>query len=72
MADAIAEHSMCHPGRPRTNESVTKKLPFPQGLGQKGSPAFEDFHRAKSLGLRFCYKCSNKVNIIGVLLVFRL
>ena len=35
----IAEHSMCHPGRPG-----------PQGLSQDGSPGFDDFQRAKSPG----------------------
>ena len=38
---AMAEHSMCHPGRPG-----------PQGLGQVGSPGFDAFHSAKSSGSR--------------------
>ena len=33
---------MCQPG-----------LPLPQGLGQDGSPGFDAFHRAKSIGLSF-------------------
>src|SRR2546428_859659 len=37
----MAEHSMCHPGRPG-----------PHGLGHAGSPGLEDFHSAKSIGLR--------------------
>ena len=37
MADAITEHSMCHPGRP-----------CPHGEGQDGSPGFDVFQRAKS------------------------
>ncbi len=41
-SEAMAEHSMCQPGRPG-----------PQGEGQAGSPGFEAFHSAKSLGLRF-------------------
>lgn len=39
---AIAEHSMCHPGRP-----------FPQGDSQNGSPGFTAFHKTKSSG--FCF-----------------
>ena len=39
---AIAEHSMCQPGRPG-----------PQGLGQDGSPGFAAFQSAKSRGSRF-------------------
>lgn len=39
MAEAITEHSMCQPGRP-----------LPQGLSHDGSPGFEDFHSAKSVG----------------------
>src|SRR6185436_7662337 len=35
----IAEHSMCHPGRPG-----------PHGLGQEGSPGLADFQSAKSSG----------------------
>ncbi len=38
----IAEHSMCHPGRPG-----------PQGLSHAGSPGFEAFHSAKSSGSAF-------------------
>ncbi|SKF62227.1 Uncharacterised protein [Mycobacteroides abscessus subsp. abscessus] len=41
---AMAEHSMCHPGRPR-----------PQGLGhdaEYGSPSLWPFHSAKSRGSR--------------------
>lgn len=43
----MAEHSMCHPGRP-----------LPQGHGQDGSPGLEAFHRAKSLGDRFSLRRS--------------
>ena len=39
---AIAEHSMCQPGRPG-----------PQGLSQCGSPGFAPFQRAKSRGSSF-------------------
>ena len=35
----IAEHSMCHPGRPR-----------PHGLSHCGSSGFAAFHRTKSIG----------------------
>jgi hypothetical protein len=42
IALAIAEHSMCQPGRP-----------FPHGDSQEGSPTFEAFHKAKSAGDRF-------------------
>lgn len=38
---AIAEHSICQPGRPG-----------PQGEGQEGSPGLEAFHNAKSSGDR--------------------
>ncbi len=38
---AMAEHSMCQPGRPR-----------PHGLSQEGSPGLADFQRAKSRGSR--------------------
>ena len=38
----IAEHSMCHPGRP-----------WPQGDSQVGSFGFAVFHRAKSAGFFF-------------------
>ena len=37
MADAITEHSICHPGRP-----------WPHGDDQKGSPGLDAFHSAKS------------------------
>ncbi len=37
----MAEHSICHPGRPG-----------PQGLSHFGSPGLAAFHKAKSLGLR--------------------
>lgn len=37
--DAMAEHSMCQPGRPG-----------PHGLGQLGSPGCDAFQRAKSSG----------------------
>src|SRR2546423_13674756 len=37
----MAEHSMCHPGRP-----------LPQGESHAGSPALADFHNAKSAALR--------------------
>ncbi len=39
---AMAEHSMCQPGRPG-----------PHGLGQDGSPGLAAFHSAKSRGSRF-------------------
>ena len=39
VALAIAEHSMCQPGRPG-----------PQGLGQLGSPGLLAFQTAKSAG----------------------
>src|SRR5438270_8299142 len=38
----IAEHSMCHPGRPG-----------PHGDSHCGSPGLAAFHSAKSAGLRF-------------------
>jgi hypothetical protein len=47
IALAITEHSMCQPGRP-----------FPQGLGQEGSPGFEAFHTAKSEA----WRCSRDVD----------
>lgn len=37
MADAITEHSICHPGRPS-----------PHGDDQTGSPGLDAFHNAKS------------------------
>jgi len=43
-AELIAEHSMCHPGRP-----------CPHGLSQYGSPLLEAFQRAKSDGERFSF-----------------
>ena len=42
MEPAIAEHSMCHPGRP-----------LPHGESHDGSPGFDIFHKAKSVSLRF-------------------
>jgi len=39
---AIAEHSMCQPGRP-----------VPHGDSQKGSPGFDAFQSAKSLSFFF-------------------
>lgn len=36
---AIAEHSICQPG-----------LPSPHGESQNGSPGFDFFHNAKSVG----------------------
>ena len=39
---AIAEHSMCQPGRPG-----------PHGLSHAGSPGLAPFHSAKSSGSRF-------------------
>lgn len=42
MAPAIAEHSICQPG-----------LPFPHGESHDGSPGFENFHKAKSVGFIF-------------------
>lgn len=41
IAEAMTEHSICHPGRPG-----------PHGEGQKGSPGFDAFHSAKSAGER--------------------
>lgn len=41
IADAMTEHSMCHPGRPG-----------PHGEGQDGSPGFDAFHNAKSAAER--------------------
>ena len=38
---AIAEHSMCQPGRPSTA--------IPAGDGQDGSPGFDGFHSTKSV-----------------------
>ena len=40
---AMAEHSMCQPGRPSL-----------QGEGQEGSPGLAAFHSAKSSGSSFC------------------
>ena len=40
-ASLIAEHSMCHPGRPR-----------PQGLSHPGTPSGDGFHSTKSIGSR--------------------
>ena len=37
IADAMTEHSMCHPGRPG-----------PHGEGHEGSPGLEAFQSAKS------------------------
>ena len=42
ISEAITEHSMCQPGRPR-----------PQGDSQLGSPGFEFFQTAKSFSDRF-------------------
>ena len=39
IIDAITEHSICQPGRP-----------LPQGLSHQGSPSFEHFQSAKSVG----------------------
>lgn len=39
MADAMAEHSICQPGRP-----------CPHGDSHHGSPGFDFFQRAKSVG----------------------
>ena len=41
-SEAIAEHSICHPGRPS-----------PHGDSHIGSPAFDFFQSAKSLAERF-------------------
>ena len=41
LAAAIAEHSMCQPGRP-----------LPQGEAQRGSPGLAAFQSAKSSGSR--------------------
>ena len=43
----IAEHSMCHPGRPGAH-----------GDGQDGSPGFAAFQRTKSLTSSFSYSSS--------------
>ncbi len=37
------------------SEVFAMTLPAPQGLGQLGSPGFDRFHRAKSLGDRFSW-----------------
>lgn len=42
IQEAITEHSICQPG-----------LPFPQEESHHGSPFFDFFQRAKSLGERF-------------------
>ena len=42
MAEAMTEHSMCHPGRP-----------LPHGESHAGSPGFDAFQRAKSEEERF-------------------
>lgn len=47
IALAIAEHSMCHPGRP-----------LPQGESHEGSPGFDAFHNAKSAGALFSVSLS--------------
>jgi hypothetical protein len=36
----MAEHSICHPGRP---------FPGPHGFGHHGSPGLDPFHKAKSI-----------------------
>ena len=41
---AMAEHSMCQPGRP-----------FPKGVSQKGSPGLAAFQSAKSRGSLLSY-----------------
>ena len=41
IAEAMTEHSICHPGRPG-----------PHGDGHEGSPGFEAFQSAKSAGDR--------------------
>lgn len=48
-SDAIAEHSICHPG-----------LPAPHGDGQLGSPALLLFHNAKSFGDLFSAVSSDR------------
>jgi hypothetical protein len=40
---------------PVAGEVFAIALPAPQGLGQLGSPGFDRFHRAKSLGDRFSW-----------------
>ncbi len=45
----MAEHSMCHPGRPG-----------PQGESHAGSPGFAAFQSAKSIGLRFASSTSTR------------
>ena len=39
---AMAEHSMCQPGRPG--------VAMPAGESQAGSPGFDGFHSTKSIG----------------------
>lgn len=53
MSLAIAEHSMCHPGRPA-----------PQGESQEGSPSLDFFHNAKSDGERLSACPTLKLPII--------
>jgi hypothetical protein len=47
----MAEHSMCHPGRP-----------WPQGDAHEGSPGLAAFHRAKSRG--FFFRSSTSTHLI--------
>ena len=55
---AIAEHSMCHPGRPG----------FPHGVGHAGSPGFVPFQRAKSSNALFKELVSNVLRSPGLTL----
>lgn len=48
IAEAITEHSMCQPGRPR-----------PHGESHQGSPSFDLFQRAKSFEERFSFSLSS-------------
>jgi hypothetical protein len=48
ITEAMTEHSMCQPGRPR-----------PHGESHQGSPAFDLFQRAKSFEERFSFSLSS-------------
>lgn len=56
----MAEHSMCHPGRP-----------LPQGDAHETSPSLDFFHKAKSLGDFFSpvADSSPAAGIIGVVMI---
>lgn len=51
IAEAITEHSICHPG-----------LPLPHGDSHDGSPALDFFQRAKSVEDRFSFNLSSPVH----------